>query len=79
MTLSTPNPTASLYNAARRLRYCRTFPIKGPNGRELSASEAFDCALRILLDEHLVSGSDEWRHLYEENPGETQRWRQSQR
>jgi hypothetical protein len=66
----TPNPTASLYCAARRLRYLREFPFTCSNGKEPTTSEAFDYALRVMLDEFMLGGTPEWSHLYHSPDGE---------
>jgi hypothetical protein len=66
----TPNPTASLYAAARRLRYLREFPFTCSNGKEPTTAEAFDYALRVMLDEFMLGGTPEWQHLYHVRSGE---------
>ena len=64
------NPTACLYNAARRLRYLRAHPYTCATGKEPTASEAFDYALRVVLDEFMMGGTPEWMHLYHRSPDE---------
>jgi hypothetical protein len=58
------NPTACLYNAARRLRYLREFPFTCSDGREPTTSDAFDYALRVVLDEFMLGGTPDWMNLY---------------
>lgn len=69
-TTTTPNPTASLYRAARRLRYLREFPFTCSSGQPPTPSDCFDYALRVMLDEFLLGGTPEWAHLYHSPAGE---------
>jgi hypothetical protein len=62
---TTPTSSPALQLTARRLVYLRNYPFNKANGKELTASEAFEYALRIVLDEHGVTpGSDTWYALF---------------
>lgn len=64
-TATAAKPSPALQLTARRLVHLRNYPFNKANGQELTASEAFEYALRIVLDEHCVSpGSDTWYALF---------------
>jgi hypothetical protein len=64
-TTPTPTPSPALQLTARRLVHLRSYPFNKANGKELTASEAFEHALRVVLDEHCVTpGSDTWYALF---------------
>ncbi len=70
------NQTACLFNAARRLRYLRSFPhfstasgVMSDAQREAAAT-AVDWALRIVLDEFGQTSTPEWSALYHGPAGE---------
>lgn len=58
------NHKACLHNVARRLRYLHAFPYTCSDGKPPTASEAFDYALRVVLDEFMTGGTPEWTDLY---------------
>lgn len=64
------NVDACLSNAARRLRYLRTFPFTCANGEQPTPAECFDYALRVMLDEFMQGGTSAWHHLYHHTEGE---------
>ena len=60
---TTPSPALQL--TARRLVHLRSYPFNKANGQELTASEAFEYALRVVLDEHgLAPGTQAWYALF---------------
>jgi hypothetical protein len=62
-TATKPSPALQL--TARRLVHLRNYPFNKVNGKELTASEAFEYALRVVLDENGISpGSDTWYALF---------------
>jgi len=66
-TATKPNPTLQII--AHRLVHMRNCPFNKVSGRELTASEAFEYALRIVLDEYgVIPGSDTWCALFYGKP-----------
>ena len=64
-TPTATKPSPALQLTARRLVHLRNYPFNKANGQELTASEAFEYALRIVLDENGISpGSDTWYALF---------------
>lgn len=60
---TTPSPALQL--TARRLVHLRSYPVKKASGQELTASEAFEYALRVVLDEYgITPGSEDWYALF---------------
>ena len=67
MTNHVFNGNACLYLTAKRLRYMRR------SAESLPVAVAYEQALRILLDEHLV-GSADWHALFYGPQGEENSW-----
>ena len=64
-TPTAAKPSPALLLTARRLVHLRSYPFNKVNGQELTASEAFEYALRVVLDEHCIApGSDTWYALF---------------
>ena len=63
----TPNPSACLATAARRLRYLRRYPnhftYQASNEQvKLGMAYAYEYALRVLIDE--FGATDQWHALF---------------
>ena len=67
MTHHVFNGNVCLYLTAKRLRYARR------SAKSLPAAVAYEDALRILLDEHLVSAPD-WHALFYGPQGEENKY-----
>ena len=64
-TPTATEPSPALQLTARRLVHLRNYPFNKANGQELTASEAFEYALRVVLDEHGINpGSQAWYALF---------------
>ena len=55
----------ALKSISRRLIHLRGYPFNKANNEPLTASEAFEYALRVVLDEHgITPGSEDWYGLF---------------